>query len=216
MYCPKCGTQNSDDANFCMKCGENFKKLKPITSEKFSVDQVSQDISKKQINLLNKNTFFVKNIGIFDQAYEVLDSTTRQLIGTVREEKISNFFIKLLSYTSLRKQIPFIVDIFDADGQNLTSLKRGFVIFRSSIEVFDANKQKIGRYRQSSLFRGKFEVFDYNGQLVAMLQGNSKGWNFISKGDKGLEFVKVTKKYNGFFKPDSYVVETQLKAMASI
>lgn len=25
MYCPKCGTQNSEDASFCSKCGNDLK-----------------------------------------------------------------------------------------------------------------------------------------------------------------------------------------------
>lgn len=25
MYCPKCGTNDRDGVNFCMKCGHSFK-----------------------------------------------------------------------------------------------------------------------------------------------------------------------------------------------
>ena len=28
MFCPDCGTENVDDANFCENCGKRFKKSK--------------------------------------------------------------------------------------------------------------------------------------------------------------------------------------------
>ena len=30
MNCSKCGTQNPDDSNFCIKCGNNLKTENPI------------------------------------------------------------------------------------------------------------------------------------------------------------------------------------------
>ncbi len=34
MYCIKCGTQNPDDANFCIKCGNSLRVIKPEIERK--------------------------------------------------------------------------------------------------------------------------------------------------------------------------------------
>lgn len=34
MYCPKCGTQNLDNASFCVKCGNNLSSIKPEIERK--------------------------------------------------------------------------------------------------------------------------------------------------------------------------------------
>ncbi len=34
MYCSKCGSQNEDDASFCIKCGSSFKPTKPEIERK--------------------------------------------------------------------------------------------------------------------------------------------------------------------------------------
>ncbi|MDO9098909.1 MAG: zinc-ribbon domain-containing protein [Candidatus Methanoperedens sp.] len=34
MFCQKCGTQNLDDASFCVKCGNNFQSIKPEFEKK--------------------------------------------------------------------------------------------------------------------------------------------------------------------------------------
>lgn len=167
------------------------------------------------MSLLNKNTFFVKeHVGYFKaaNAYDVLDPATGQIIGTVRET-IPNFFIKLLKFTKMKTSLPFTVDIFDDDGKKLMTLKRGFTLFRSSVNVFGANDQKLGRYQQRLLsLGGKFEIHDSTDQPIAMLQGDWKGWNFTFKDKQGRELAKVTKKWAGlgkelFTSADNYAVD---------
>lgn len=167
------------------------------------------------MSLLNKNTFFVKeHVGYFKaaNAYDVLDPATGQIIGTVRET-IPNFLIKLLKFTKMKTSLPFTVDIFDDDGKKLMTLKRGFTLFRSSVNVLGVNDQKLGRYQQKLLsLGGKFEILDSIDQPVAMLQGDWKGWNFTFKDKEGRELAKVTKKWSGlgkelFTSADNYAVD---------
>lgn len=167
------------------------------------------------MSLLNKNTFFVKeHVGYFKaaNAYDVLDPATGQIIGTVRET-VPNFFIKLLKFTKMKTSLPFTVDIFDDDGKKLMTLKRGFTLFRSSVNVLGVNDQKLGRYQQKLLsLGGKFEILDSIDQPVAMLQGDWKGWNFTFKDKEGRELAKVTKKWAGlgkelFTSADNYAVD---------
>ena len=32
-FCPRCGTQVQDDANFCMKCGYNYNGVQPVAAK---------------------------------------------------------------------------------------------------------------------------------------------------------------------------------------
>ena len=41
-YCPTCGTQVPDDANFCMKCGYDFRKIQTGASVAAAPVQVQQ------------------------------------------------------------------------------------------------------------------------------------------------------------------------------
>lgn len=172
------------------------------------------------MSLLNRNTFFVReHVGYFKaaNAYDVLDPATGQIIGTVRET-IPNLFIKLLKFTGLKTSLPFTVDIFDDDGKKLVTLKRGFTLFRSNVNVLDANQQKLGRFQQRLLsLGGKFEIFDKTDHPVAMLEGNWKGWDFKFKDQQGREIGTVTKKWAGlgkelFTTADNYVVDMSPQA----
>jgi len=172
------------------------------------------------MSLLNRNTFFVReHVGYFKaaNAYDVLDPATGQIIGTVRET-IPNLFIKLLKFTDLKTLLPFTVDIFDDDGKKLVTLKRGFTLFRSNVNVLDANQQKLGRFQQRLLsLGGKFEIFDKTDHPVAMLEGNWKGWDFKFKDQQGREIGTVTKKWAGlgkelFTTADNYVVDMSPQA----
>lgn len=166
------------------------------------------------MSMLNQNTFFVKeHVGYFKAAnsYDVLDPATGQIIGTVRET-IPNFVVKLLKFTRLKTSLPFTVDIIENDGKKLVTIKRGFTFFRSSVNVFDSNGQKLGRYQQRLLsLGGKFEILDRSDQPIAMLQGDWKGWDFTFKDKQGRELAKVNKKWAGvgkelFTTADNYVV----------
>ena len=165
--------------------------------------------------LLNRTTFFIKeHVGYFKaaNAYDVLDPATGQLIGTVREV-IPNFLIKLLKFTDFKTALPFTVDISDTDGQKLLTIKRGFTLFRSRVNVLDGQGQKLGSYQQRLLsVGGKLEVLDRMDQSIAMLEGDWKGWDFTFKDKQGRPMAKVTKKWAGlgkelFTTADNYVVD---------
>ena len=40
-FCPRCGTQVQDDANFCMKCGYNFNGAQPVAAQSQSQQKAS-------------------------------------------------------------------------------------------------------------------------------------------------------------------------------
>jgi len=167
------------------------------------------------MSLLQQNTFFVKeHVGYFKaaNAYDVLDPASGQLLGTV-QETIPNFLIKLLKFTDLKASLPFTVNVSEKDGTNLLTIKRGFTIFRSRVDVLDGQGRKIGSYQQRLLsIGGKLEVFDATDQSIAMLQGDWKGWDFTFSDKQGRTLAKVTKKWAGlgkelFTTADQYVVD---------
>ncbi|NIM68364.1 MAG: RNAase [Armatimonadetes bacterium] len=167
------------------------------------------------MSLMERNTFFVKErVGFLKaaNAYDVLDPATSEVIGTV-QEKIPNFIIKILKFSSMKTRLPFTVEILDTDKKKLLTIKRGFVFFRSRVDVFDEYGEKLGSYQQRLLsLGGKFEIFDRSGSAVAMLSGDWKGWDFTFKDTQDRELARVTKKWAGlgkelFTSADQYVVD---------
>ncbi|NIM24974.1 MAG: RNAase [Armatimonadetes bacterium] len=164
---------------------------------------------------MERNTFFVKErVGFLKaaNAYDVLDPTTSDVIGTV-QEKIPNFIIKILKFSSMKTRLPFTVEILDTDEKKLLTIKRGFVFLRSRVDVLDEYGEKLGSYQQRLLsLGGKFEIFDRSGSAVAMLSGDWKGWDFTFKDTQDRELAKVSKKWAGlgkelFTSADQYVVD---------
>lgn len=47
MYCPRCATQNLDDAKFCRACGTNLEAVALALSGQHSVAQASKDEARK-------------------------------------------------------------------------------------------------------------------------------------------------------------------------
>lgn len=78
MYCPKCGTQNLDDAAFCSKCGNELSKLRlPETEKPFTTSQSSKEKPAKVISIglisswLFGGLFLIAGIGWLFQAVAV-------------------------------------------------------------------------------------------------------------------------------------------------
>ena len=107
---------------------------------------------------------------------------------------------------------PFNVIITTPEGKPVVSVKRGFTIFKSNVEVFDENNVLIGTFKQKFLsFGGKFQIFDTNEKHLCTLQGKWTGWDFkFSKDDK--EMAHVSKKWAGlgkefFTSADNYILQ---------
>lgn len=86
------------------------------------------------------------------------------------------------------------------DGQNILSVKRGFSIFDSRVEVFDDLDKLAGTFsRKFFSIGGKFDVLDAQGTVICTLQGKWTSWDFrFMKGEK--ELANVSKKWAGLGK----------------
>lgn len=107
---------------------------------------------------------------------------------------------------------PFHIEIKTNNGEKVISIKRGFTLFRSDVEIFDENERLIGIFKQKFFsFGGRFNIQDKKGRDLCTLQGKWTGWNFSFK--KGsTELAHVSKKWAGigkelFTSADNYVLQ---------
>lgn len=164
--------------------------------------------------ILNNNLFLIKEkIGIFKASnnYDVFDPENNKNILICREPHLG-VFTKIFRFTDYKRMTPFNVIITTPEGKPVVSVKRGFTIFKSNVEVFDENNVLIGTFKQKFLsFGGKFQIFDANEKHLCTLQGKWTGWDFkFSKDDK--EMAHVSKKWAGlgkefFTSADNYILQ---------
>ena len=164
--------------------------------------------------ILNNNLFLIKEkIGIFKASnnYDVFDPENNKNILICREPHLG-VFTKIFRFTDYKRMTPFNVIITTPEGKPVVSVKRGFTIFKSNVEVFDENNVLIGTFKQKFLsFGGKFQIFDTNEKHLCTLQGKWTGWDFkFSKDDK--EMAHVSKKWAGlgkefFTSADNYILQ---------
>ena len=164
--------------------------------------------------ILNKNLFLIKEkIGIFKASnnYDIFDPQNNATLLICREPNLG-FFTKIFRFTDYKRMTPFNVIISTPEGKPIISVKRGFTIFRSDVEVFDENEKLIGFFKQQFLsFGGKFQILDANKNYLCTLQGTWTGWNFKFIKDQQ-EMASVSKKWAGlgkefFTSADNYILQ---------
>lgn len=163
--------------------------------------------------ILKKNVFFVKeHVGIFKAAnnFDILDPEKQTLLMTCREEKFS-FLTKIFRFSAYKRMTPFHVEVKDADGNPVLTVKRGFSLILSKVEAFDENGLLVGKFKQK-LFSigGKFDVLDANENKLCTLKGKWTSWDF-KFANENEEFAHVSKKWAGlgkelFTTADNYVL----------
>ncbi len=163
--------------------------------------------------ILKRNVFFVKeHVGIFKAAnnFDILDPENELLLMTCREEKLG-FFTKIFRFSSYKRMTPFHVEVKDADGNPVLTVKRGFSLILSKVDVFDDNGLLVGKFKQK-LFSigGKFDVLDANENMLCTLKGKWTSWDFKFANEQE-EFAQVSKKWAGlgkelFTTADNYVL----------
>lgn len=164
-------------------------------------------------SILSKNVFLIKEkVGMFKAAnsYDIFDPENGSQIMSCTEPNLG-FFTKLFRFTDYKSMTPFNVVVSDTQGKPMLSIKRGFTIFKSDVEVFDANDKLIGVFKQKLLsIGGKFQIHDNNDRQLCTLQGKWTGWEFKFLKDNK-ELATVSKKWAGmgkefFTSADNYVL----------
>ena len=151
---------------------------------------------------LNHNLFLVKEqLGIFKAAnnYDVFDPHTQNKIFECREPNLG-MLTKIFRFTDYKRMTPFEVEIRTPDGQKVLTVKRGFSLILSTVQVLDENDVFVGSFKQK-LFSigGKFDVLDAQDNPLCTLAGKWTSWDFrFMRGEN--EMAQVSKKWMGLGK----------------
>ncbi|MEO5559847.1 MAG: phospholipid scramblase-related protein [Dokdonella sp.] len=152
--------------------------------------------------VLRSNLFFVKEqVGLFKASnnYDVFDPNTNQKIMECREPNLG-ILTKLLRFTDYKRMTPFHVEVRTPEGRKVLTVKRGFSLLLSKVDVLDESDRVVGSFKQK-LFSigGKFDVLDASDQPLCTLQGKWTSWDFrFVKGER--ELASVSKKWAGLGK----------------
>lgn len=164
-------------------------------------------------SILNLNNYFIKeHKGVFKAAnnFDVFDPASGNKVMECREPNLG-FFTKIFRFTDYKRFTPFELVITATDGTRVMTVKRGFSLFLSKVEVLDETGQLVGGFKQK-LFSigGAFRVLDAQENEICTLKGKWTSWEFkFLQGDK--ELAQVTKKWAGLAKElfttaDNYVL----------
>jgi uncharacterized protein YxjI len=148
--------------------------------------------------VLEHNTFVIKEkVKVLSaiQSYDILAAETGELIGTAHES--IGFLTHVLRWFVSKQLLPTRLEVREKPDDSLVfSLRRGWYLFRSRVEVLDSQDQLIG-YFKSKFFTisGGFHVYDKDDKHFAEVKGKLLGWNyrFLSPDGK-VEMGRVSKK----------------------
>ncbi len=168
--------------------------------------------------MLNQKTYFIReHVGFMklSDTYDILNPQTQEQIGIAKEKP--GTLILLLRFLVNKQMLPTKVFVYEGanpedETKLLFSIQRGFTLFRSRVNICDAQGRIIGWLR-SKLFSlgGAFCVFDAADNEVAAVKGDWKGWNFRFLDKSESEIGTITKKWAGigkelFTSADNYIL----------
>ncbi len=145
--------------------------------------------------------------------YDIYDADTEEQVG-VAEEKVG-VLTQLLRWFVSKQLMSTRVEVREKPDDSLVfTISRGWYIFRSRVEVHDAQGSLVG-YFQSKLitWSGGFHVYDQAGKQFAEVTGNFIGFKYrMTTPDGRVELGRVTKQWKGltreiFTSADTYMVE---------
>ncbi len=150
------------------------------------------------------------------QSYDIRNGETGDLVGTAFEN--IGAITKTLRWFVSKHIMPTMVEVREKPDDSLVfTLRRGWYIFRSTVEVRDSQDQLVGSFR-SKVFTigGGFHVYDKEGKYFAHVKGSLFGFNYRFLTEDGkVELGHVAKKLGGmaglakemFFSADNYFLE---------
>ena len=169
--------------------------------------------------MLECNSFAIqehKKILSSVQSYDIKNGESGELIGTARED--IGFFTQTMRWLVSKQFLPTKVEVREKpDDSLLFTLRRGWYLFRSRVEVRDSQDALVG-YFKSKFFTisGGFNVYDKDDKYFARVKGRLLGFDyrFLTEDDK-LELGRVSKVIGGvgglarevFFSADHYYLQ---------
>jgi len=157
----------------------------------------------------SNDTYFVdeKAFAVINE-YKIYNTEGTQ-VGVAREN--GSAARVALSLVASKKNIPFKIDITDAEGHVVSTLTKGVTIFMPTIKMLDGQGQQIATIKQKFGLKPKFDITDMSGRAIGTIKGDFVAWNFTILDAIGNEVGAISKKYNGlgremFTTADKYVV----------
>lgn len=168
--------------------------------------------------MLDRKTYFIReHVGFLklSDVFDILDPETGEQIGVAKEKP--GGIIHALSFFINKQALPTKVIVYECsdpeDESNvLFSIKRGFTLLRSKVNIYDGDGNLAGWFKSKVLsLGGAFRVFDASGNEVALVKGDWKGWNFKFTDMSGNEIGTITRKWAGigkelFTSADNYII----------
>lgn len=150
------------------------------------------------------------------QSYDIRNGETGEVVGTAAET--IGGFTKALRWVMSKHLLPTRVEVREKPDDSLVfSMRRGGYIFRSRVEVRDAQDSLVGFFKSKFFtISGGFHVYDKDGKHFAHVKGRMFGFNYQFLTEDGkVELGKVVKRIGGaaglaremFFSADNYFLE---------
>jgi hypothetical protein len=169
--------------------------------------------------MLECNTFAIqehKKILSSVQSYDIKNGESGELVGQAKEN--IGVITQMLRWVMSKQFLPTTVEVHEKPDDSLVfTLRRGFYIFRSRVEVRDAQGELVG-YFKSKFFTisGGFHVYDKNDKYFAHVKGRMFGFDYRFLTEDGkVELGQVSKVIGGlggiaremFFSADNYFLK---------
>lgn len=148
--------------------------------------------------MLERNKFVIKErVKILSavQAYDILDAETGEPLGTAQES--IGTLTQLLRWFMSKHLLPTRLDVREKPDDSLVfSLRRGWYLFKSRVEVLDADGELVGYFRSKFFtISGGFHVYDKNDNHFAEVKGKWVGFDYrFVTPDGEVEMGRVSKK----------------------
>jgi len=150
------------------------------------------------------------------QSYDIRNGDTGEIIGSAREN--IGAITKGLRWIVSKHLMPTMVEVRETPDDSLVfTMRRGWYIFKSTVEVRDAQGELVGTFRSKFFtISGGFHVYDKEGKYFAHIKGSMFGFNYRFLTEDGtVELGRVAKKLGGvaglakelFFSADNYFME---------
>ena len=150
------------------------------------------------MKFFDSNSYFIDekvNFLKFENCYKVFNDKGDE-IGSVRQKLTTGQ--KLLRLLLNKAMLPFKLEIKDMNGVLQATISRGWTFFMSNITINDTNGVNIGSIKQKfKILKPTFRIFNNSNQLVAIITGDWKAWNFVINDSAEKQIGTISKKWAG-------------------
>lgn len=152
-------------------------------------------------NFFDSNNYFIdEKVSFlkFENSYKLFNDKGAE-IGSIRQKlTVGQKLLRLLLNKSM---LPFRLEIKDLDDNLQTSLSRGWTFFMSKILIEDSNGLNIGYIKQKfTFFKPTFQIYNSSDQLVSVITGDWKAWEFKINDSFENQIGTISKKWAGAMK----------------